>query len=86
MSDTRTLRLCVLQYDDDSADDDSVLIFAAGWDVDPDDHNWQDDLRRKAAFKASNTSDKFLTSVRFVDVEVPVTPANLTLPIKEIGP
>jgi len=76
MPDTRTLRLCVIQY---TCPQEGPVVFSAGWQADPDDHKWQDDLRLVAAKKTSHTPDEFLTSIRYVDVEVPVLIGDLTL-------
>jgi len=69
---TRTLRLAVIQYGDDPTNPDTA-IFAAGWDVDPDDRHFQDDSRIRAAKKVCGYDDKFIRSIRFIEVPVELT-------------
>lgn len=69
MPRTQTLRLVVVQYNDDT----ETILGAAGWSVDPDDHNYQDDLRRAGALKVMGLNPATIHSIRFVDVQIPIT-------------
>ena len=71
------LRLCLLQFEDSI---DGPGVFAAGWDEDPSDARAQDDIRLKGVRKISGLRDKFITSIRYATVEVPVEE---TLELKE---
>lgn len=79
---TRTLRLCVAQYEDG---EEGPILFAVGWDSDPEDPKAQDDLRQKDVLKiAEHLSQDCLSAIRFVDVEVPII-EDLTLKATERG-
>jgi hypothetical protein len=69
---TRTIRLAVIQYGDDPANPDTA-IFAAGWDVDPDDRHSQDAIKIEAVKKNSLIPDRFIQSIRFIEVPVELT-------------
>ena len=67
---------CVIQYDDP---DEGPEIWSVGWTLDPDDATSQDDLKRAEALRLTKgIPDHLRTSVRFFNVEIPVTPTTST--------